>query len=212
MYEDNNMTDPISPWADLITIIVKRFDSYISKISDRKEQNAARILKSANVIKVLLNALDEFFRDNMLPLRSFDPNCSREERENLKMAIIRFSEREKIRPLLIEYYGELDGDRKTSNGKYILWVGDLLDNTKIIIDYLGNELQSILTGKELEEILNMINNANTQDDSIRLKDKAEELLNSFDRIVLFNVYSIFGRLTQEILSKYPYIPHPVHID
>ena len=86
------MENPLS-YIELIKFIIDRFDKYISGIRDRKEQNAARILKSANILKVSLRELDDFFKDNMRPLRLFDPNCDDKERRKLKEKIIEFAER-----------------------------------------------------------------------------------------------------------------------
>ena len=120
-------------------------------------------------------------------------------------------QREKIRPNLIEHHRELNTFKNRSNEEFAPIVGDIVENTQRVISYLkaGGRINSLINDRELNEILYMIDSTRTPDGSKELNEKAEKLLNSFDRTFLWNVYDLFGMLSQVILNKYPYIPHPL---
>jgi hypothetical protein len=159
------LADPISPYLDLIKFIVERFDSYISKEQRKKEMEAARVLKYANILTVSLRQLDNSFKSETRKLRTLKANASNSEREEIEYRVRKFAEDEDILPNIEDAAGKLDSFTRRFDEEYVPLVKELVEkgNGVIMCARGAGDFTTCLDEPEMDQLLQEMHQVRDED-------------------------------------------------
>jgi hypothetical protein len=205
------LADPLSPYIAIIQLIVERFDSYMSRAQRQKEMEAARILKSANILTISLRELDNSFKSETSKLRALRASWSDSERQEIESRVRRFAEQEVILPNIERAVEELSSFASRSGERYAPLVRELANYGERIISSARGacDFTTCFSEFEMERLLQELYLARDENAAQGVREKARDMLNIYDRTVLALAERRFGTLKDMILSEYPNIPQPL---
>jgi hypothetical protein len=191
--------------------IVERFDSYLSKELRKKEEEAARVLKYANVLIVSLRELDLSFRRETSGLRYLTANASDSDRQEIEHHVRRFAEDHVILPRIEDAVGVLDYVTETSHEEYVPIVKELVEKgNRVIMSARGaGDFTTLFDEPELDRLLQEMHWAKDEDAAQRVREKARAKLDVYDHAVIRIAGDYFTDLKNKIHEEYPNVPEPI---